>query len=82
MGFDEQYERWKRTRAKVDMPADFADRVMRSLSLTPEPVRLARLQRTAVALGKSPLVQTAATALALAVCLLRIGSVLAIFIPR
>ena len=81
MGFEEKYERWKRTRAEVEVPDDFAERVMGSIHRVPRRVWVSLLHRSAVAVGQSRIVQAAAAALAVAVCVLRIGGILAIFIP-
>jgi hypothetical protein len=67
MGFEDKYDRWKRTRAEVEVPDDFAERVMASIHQVPR--------------RQSRIVQAAAAALAVAVCVLRIGGILAIFIP-
>jgi hypothetical protein len=82
MDHEEQYERWKQSRAQVDVPDDFADRVMTSIHQTRQRAWWSVLYRVALAVGRSRIARAAAASLAVAVCLLRIGSALAIFIPR
>ena len=82
MGCEEKYERWKRTRAEVEVPDDFAERVMASVHQLPQRGGTSLLRRWIMAVGQSRIVQATATALALAVCVLRIGGILAIFVPR
>jgi len=81
MGHKEDYERWKQTRAKVEVPGDFADRVMASIHRTRQRAWWSLFRLLALAAGRSLFMRVAATSLALAVCLLRIGGILAIFIP-
>lgn len=82
MGCEEKYDRWTRARAEAEVPADFAERVMASIHQVPRHTRVSLLRRWAMAVGQSRIVQAAATALALAVCVLRIGGILAIFVPN
>lgn len=81
MGFEEQYENWKRTRAQVEVPGDFAVRVMASVHRTRRRIWVSLLRRAAVAVAQSRIMRAVATALALTVCILRIGGILTIFIP-
>ena len=82
MDYQEQYERWKQTRAQADVPGDFADRVMASIHRTRQRTWWAAVYGVALAVGRSRIARAAAASLAVVVCLLRIGSTLAIFIPR
>ena len=82
MGFEEKYEHWRRTRAQVEVPGAFADRVMASIHRTRQRTWWAAVYGVALAVGRSRIARAAAASLAVVVCLLRIGSTLAIFIPR
>lgn len=82
MGWEEPYESWKRQRAGVSPPGDFADRVMASIHGTRRQVWWLMFYRLTAAAGRSWVLRAAVCSLALAVWMTRIGIVLAIFVPR
>jgi negative regulator of sigma E activity len=71
---DEQYHLWRRRRADVEPPADFADRVMDAVRREPPPAK-----GVLVLLLSSPAVRVAACVLACLTCLYRMAAVVAIF---
>ena len=81
MGWEEQYESWKKQRAKVEVPIDFTDRVMASVHQARQRMWWFVLQRLATVAWRSKIVRTSICSLALIVYLVRVGSLLAIFIP-
>ena len=82
MGWEEPYESWKRQRAQVPPPGDFADRVMTSIHRTRREAWRLLLYRLAAAARRSWVLRAAVCSLALAVWMARIGIILAIFVPR
>jgi hypothetical protein len=79
MTHDERYESWKRRRARAEVPADFADRVLSAVHAHEQrPAR--RLARGLVALATSQPGRAAIWALALVLFAVRLISVLAIFL--
>jgi hypothetical protein len=82
MKSEEQYESWKRHRAKVEAPNDFADRVMESVHHAQRLTTYLFLQSLAAATGRSRFIRAGVCSVALAVWMMRIGSILAIFVPR
>ncbi len=82
MGHEEPYDSWKRQRAKVAAPDDFADRVMASIHGARQRAWWLLLHRIAVAAARSKFLRAALCSLALAVWMARIGIILVIFIPR
>lgn len=82
MGYEGPYESWKRERAKVAAPDDFADRVMASIHDARQQTRWLLIARIAATIGKSRLLRAAVCSLALAVWMARIGIILTVFIPR
>lgn len=81
MGNEEQYELWRRQRSKVDIPDDFANRVMMSIHQARRRVWWSVLHKLAMVAGRSRIVRTGLFALAFAVWIMRVASVCAIFIP-
>lgn len=81
MDFEKQYESWKRRRAEADVPADFADRVMASVSGARVLGRWMWLRRAKAALSRSKTLQASAYLAAVAFLLLRLAALFAIFLP-
>ena len=81
MGFEEKYEHWRRTRAQVEVPGAFADRVMASIHRNKRQIWVSWLHKSKVAVVRSRTFRVIAATLALAVCAFRIGGMLAVFIP-
>jgi hypothetical protein len=80
MSTDDRYEQWKQGRANVEAPADFADRVMKT-------VEQAGQERAAAGwlllLLSSRPARISVGVLAVAVCALRVAAVAAVFLfPR
>lgn len=82
MTFEEQYNSWKKQRAKVEVPGNFADRAMASIHQTRDRVWALLMQRLIMAAGRSRIVRASICVLALLVWMIRVGSVLAIFITQ
>ncbi|MGD0517040.1 MAG: hypothetical protein ABSA26_05845 [Thermoguttaceae bacterium] len=82
MGHDKQYESWKKQRAKVEVPGDFADRVMAPIRQTRQQTWVLLLQKSAAAALRSKVIRAAICSAAIAVWMIRVGSILAIFIPQ
>jgi hypothetical protein len=79
--YERQFQSWKRRRAEADVPADFADKVMASVHGARIFRRWIWLQRVSAAFGRSRLLQTGVYLAAVALLVLRLGALLAIFIP-
>ena len=58
MGNEEQYELWRRQRSKVDIPDDFANRVMMSIHQARRRVWWSVLHKLAMVAGRSRIVRT------------------------
>lgn len=82
MEYEEPYESWKRARAKVVVPNDFADRVMASIHDARQQTRWLLIARIAATIARSRLLRATVCSLALAVWIARIGIILTIFVPR
>jgi hypothetical protein len=74
---DEQYDLWRRRRADLEPPADFADRVMDAVRREPPPAK-----GVLVLLLSSPAVRVAAYVLAGLACLYRMAAVVAVFFAQ
>jgi hypothetical protein len=81
MGHDEQYDLWRRRRAQIEVPGDFADRVMASVRRQRQFALRFLLLRLAANAARSRILRVGAFALGVAVSLAQIGSILAIFVP-
>jgi hypothetical protein len=81
MDYEKLYDSWRRQRAETDVPPDFADRVMLSLRRTrlQSWLRLWRKMRAIAA--NSKILRAAIYSLAIAIWLMRLGALFAIFIP-
>jgi hypothetical protein len=77
---DDVYESWKRRRAEVDVPPGFANRVMRSLSERGATDGDLGLQGWIAGWLASPVGKVGICALAGLAFLLRVGSVIALFL--
>jgi hypothetical protein len=73
---DELYNLWTR-RADVEVPADFADRIMDAVRREPPPSK-----RVLILMRFSPGLRVAACALACVVCLFRMAAVVAVFFAQ
>jgi hypothetical protein len=83
MTHDDLYNLWCRQRAESEPSPDFAERVLEAVRQEPrqrtEPVRIsAPLAR----LFSSPIARAAVCVLACLVCLLRLASVIGVYIPH
>jgi hypothetical protein len=81
MGHKEQYELWKEQRAKVEVPGDFAERVMTSIHQARERVWWLWLKQLTMVAGRSRIVRASVYSLAFAVWMMRVASLFAIFSP-
>jgi len=81
MRHEEQYELWKRQRSKVEVPDDFVDRVMVSIHQTRQRAWWILLKQLTLVAGRSRTVRAGVYCLALAVWMMRVASLFAIFIP-
>ena len=79
---EEQYESWKQHRANIAVPNDFADRVMESVHHTRRLTAYLLLQSLVTATAQSRFIRAGVCSVALVVWMMRIGSILAIFVPR
>jgi hypothetical protein len=79
---EEQYESWKNRRAKVEVPDDFAEQVMASVHRTHRLTVYLLLQGLVTAASRSRFVRAGVCSIALVIWMMRIGSILAIFVPR
>jgi hypothetical protein len=77
---EELYESWKQRRARPDVPADFADRVMAALPAAEVPGPGLGLQGWIALWFSSPLGKVGLCALGCLAFLLRMGSVVALFL--
>ncbi|MGO9107601.1 MAG: hypothetical protein ACLP9L_00065 [Thermoguttaceae bacterium] len=79
--YEKQFQSWKGRRSKVEVPADFANKVMASV----HGVRILRrwiwMQRVKAAFGRSRFLQTAVYLAAVALLILRLAVLFAIFVP-
>lgn len=82
MKYEEQYDRWRKRRTNVPVPAGFADRVMASVHQRRQRVWWLVVQQVAAAMVRSRLACAAAGSLAIAVWLIRIAAILAVFACR
>jgi hypothetical protein len=76
MSSDDVFESWKRHRARVDVPPDFAAGVLARLPSRPERTEKARSSPWA-----GTWLRVAACVLAAAACLFRVAGVLGLFLP-
>jgi hypothetical protein len=81
MNEDRDLEAWKRSRASVDVPADFADRVMSAVAreAAGAPRRGSRTLAALEALDRSPVGRAAALLVAGALFLARLAVLFAVF---
>jgi hypothetical protein len=77
----DQYELWRMQRSKVDIPDDFSQRVMASIHQVRRRAWWSLLKQFAVVAGRSRLVRAGCYSLALAVFMLRVASLFAMFVP-
>jgi len=77
---EEIYESWKQRRARADLPADFADRVMAALPEEEASSLGLSLQGWIAHWFASPLGKVGLCALGCLAFLLRLGSVIALFL--
>jgi hypothetical protein len=79
--YEKQFQLWKCRRAEVEVPTDFANKVMASV----QGVHILRgwiwLQRVKAAFGRSRFLQTAVYLAAVALLVLRLAALFAIFFP-
>jgi hypothetical protein len=80
MDYEKLYESWRRQRAEADVPPDFADRVMLSLRRTRLQFWLRLWRKMRATAAGSKLLRTAIYSLAIAIWLMRLGALFAIFI--
>jgi len=81
MGHEEQYELWKEQRAKVEPPADFAERVMASVHRTRGRAGRFFLERLMAVAWTSRVFRVGVYALAFAVWMMRVASLFLVFVP-
>jgi hypothetical protein len=82
MKSDDAFEQWKSSRTAIDVPADFADRVMGSIEQWDAAHRRRHgLQALVLAVLASRLGRVAIWSLACAACVARVGAILALFVP-
>lgn len=79
---EELYESWKRSRANIEPPADFADRVMTSIHQTRRLAVYLTLQSLTTTLLRSRVAQTSVCSVAIGIWLVRVCALLTILIPR
>ena len=80
MDYEKQYESWKKRRAEVEVPAGFADRVITSIHQTRSQFWLMLFQRMGAIAARSKIFKAAIYSLALAIWLIRLVALFAIFI--
>lgn len=79
----DRYRDWKRRRTQAEVPADFADRVMRAVAARePEPPRHSAAGALLFRLLASRAARVGICAAAAVVCAVRIWSVLALFVSE
>lgn len=78
---NDPYELWRKQRSPVEVPDDFADRVMTSIHQARRRAWWTLLKQLTLIAGRSRIVRASCYALAFAVWMLRVASILAIFIP-
>ncbi len=79
---DQQYEAWRKRRAEVPPPGDFADRVMAAIHRARQRVRAVLLRKLLAAAMRSRFVRAAVCSLALAVWVVRAAIALLVFFPQ
>ena len=79
--YEKQFQSWKCRRAEVQVPADFANKVMASVHGACVLRRRIWLQRVKAALGRSRFLQAAVYLAAVTFLVLRLAALLAIFVP-
>jgi hypothetical protein len=79
--YEKQFQSWKCRRAEVEVPADFANKVMASVRGARILRRWIWLQRVKAAFGRSRFLQTAVYLAAVAFLVLRLAALFAIFVP-
>jgi len=77
----DQYDLWRQQRSKVEIPHDFAERVMVSIRQTRGRAWWSLLKRLAMVAGRSRIVRAGVYSLAFAVWVMRVASIFTIFIP-
>jgi len=77
---DENYEQWRKARAKVEVPGGFADRVMAAVESREREVRESVACGLLISIVRSRLSRAAICSVAAAACLLRIGCLISTFI--
>jgi hypothetical protein len=82
MDYEKKYEVWKKRWTEPVVPVDFADRVMASVHRSQVIKSWIVMQRLKQAFTRSKSLQIAVYSAALAFWFLRMGALLAIFIPR
>jgi hypothetical protein len=79
--YEKRFHSWKCRRSEVEVPADFANKVMASV----QGIRILRrriwVRRVKAAFGRSRFLQTAVYLAAVAFALLRLAALFSIFIP-
>jgi hypothetical protein len=79
--YEKQIQLWKCRRSEVEVPADFANKVMASVQGAHILRERIWLQRVKAALGRSRILQTAVYLAAVALLVLRLAALFAIFVP-
>lgn len=79
--YEKQFQSWKRRRAEADVPAGFADKVMASVHGASILRRWIWLERVKAAFGGSRFLRTGVYLAAVALLVLRLAALLAIFVP-
>jgi hypothetical protein len=79
--YEKQFQSWKCRRSAVEVPADFANKVMASVQGARIIRRRIWLQRVKAAFGRSRFLQTAVYLAAAALLVLRLAALFAIFVP-
>jgi hypothetical protein len=79
--YEKPLQSWKRRRAEADVPADFSDKVMASVHGAGALRRWIWLQGVKTAFGRSRFLQTAVYVAAVALLVLRLAALFAIFVP-
>jgi hypothetical protein len=79
--YEKQIQLWKCRRSEVEVPADFANKVMASVRGARILRRWIWLQRVKAAFGRSRFLQTAVYLAAVAFLVLRLAALFAIFVP-
>jgi len=77
----DQYELWREQRSKVEIPDDFAERVMISIHQTRQRAWWSLLKQLTMIAGRSRIVRAGCYSLAFAVWMMRVASIFAIFSP-